>query len=551
MNGKNWALIFVYFNSFFVVWNNFNTFGLLHCFTIESTSTFLFLMNAPFKRAALLILDGWGHGTRPEASAIHLANTPFVDQLYQQYPHTELVTFGEEVGLPEGQMGNSEVGHLNIGAGRIVNQELVRINKAIRSGALKENPVLLAALEKAKTTNKALHLMGLLSDGGVHAHINHLKALCQIALDYGLTNIPIHAFLDGRDTGPNSGLEYLEDLLAFIEYTPIQLSSMIGRYYAMDRDQRWERIRLAYDLLIHNKGAAATDPIAALKEAYANGTTDEFVPALSCNEVAIQEEDVVLCYNYRTDRCRQITSALTQANSPALREGLIPVPLHYLTMTRYDEEFDGLHVLFEKENLKDTLGEVLARANKSQWRLAETEKYPHVTFFFSGGREAEFEGEQRFIEPSPKVATYDLQPEMSAVPLTNQLLQNLDKELVDFFVLNYANTDMVGHTGVMEAAIKAAETVDQCLARLIPVLLEKEYAVIIIADHGNSDCMVNEDGSPHTAHTTNMVPCFLVSNAPQTYRLQTGKLGDIAPTLLELLGLEQPTAMDGQSLLQQ
>ncbi|MGH1334850.1 MAG: 2,3-bisphosphoglycerate-independent phosphoglycerate mutase [Aureispira sp.] len=506
-------------------------------------------MNSPFQRAALLILDGWGHGTRPEASAIHLAHTPFVDQLYQQYPNSELITFGEEVGLPEGQMGNSEVGHLNIGAGRIVNQELVRINKAIQTGALKENPVLVAALEKAKKEDKALHLMGLLSDGGVHAHINHLKALCTIALEYGLSKIYIHAFMDGRDTGPTTGLGYLQDLLAHIQDTPIQLVSMIGRYYAMDRDQRWERIRLAYDLLLHGEGKKTNDPIATLKEAYANGTTDEFLPAISCADICIQEEDVVLCYNYRTDRCRQITSALTQPNSLALREGLIPLASHYLTMTRYDEGFVGLQVLFEKENLKETLGEVLEKANKTQWRLAETEKYPHVTFFFSGGREATFKGEKRFIEPSPKVATYDLQPTMSAIPLTNTVLENIEKDPADFFVLNYANTDMVGHTGVLDAAIQAAETVDQCLEKLVPTLLEKNYALIIIADHGNSDCMVNEDGSPHTAHTTNMVPCFLVTPSNTGYHLKDGKLADVAPTVLELLGLKQPKVMDGQSLL--
>lgn len=506
-------------------------------------------MNSPFQRAALLILDGWGHGTRPEASAIHLAQTPFVDQLYQQYPNSELVTFGEDVGLPAGQMGNSEVGHLNIGAGRIVNQELVRINKAIKTGALKENPVLVAALEKAKKEDKALHLMGLLSDGGVHAHIDHLKALCTIALDYGLSKIYIHAFMDGRDTGPTTGLGYLQDLLHHIQDTPIQLVSMIGRYYAMDRDQRWERIRLAYDLLLHKEGKKTTDPIAALKEAYANGITDEFLPAINCADVCIQEEDVILCYNYRTDRCRQITNALTQPNSLALREGLIPIASHYLTMTRYDESFVGLHVLFEKENLKDTLGEVLEKANKTQWRLAETEKYPHVTFFFSGGREAEFKGEQRFIEPSPKVATYDLQPSMSAPALTNTVLENLQKAPADFLVLNYANTDMVGHTGVLEATIQAAETVDQSLERLVPALLEKDYALIIIADHGNSDCMVNEDGSPHTAHTTNMVPCFLVTASSINYTLKDGKLADVAPTILELLNIEQPAVMDGQSLL--
>lgn len=506
-------------------------------------------MNRSYERVALLILDGWGQGSRPDASAIAQAHTPCVQQLYKDYPHSTLVTYGLEVGLPEGQMGNSEVGHLNIGAGRIVHQELVRINNAISSGELAQNTVLLDALRYARDQNKRVHFMGLLSDGGVHAHLNHLLALCDIALDEGLTNLHLHAFLDGRDTGPTTGKGFLQTLLHHIEDTPIQLATLIGRYYAMDRDQRWERIQLAYDLLTKSEGQAIDDPLAALQAHYDNGTTDEFMPAMVHQAAPIEAGDVVLCYNYRTDRCRQLTSALTQTGSPAQDAGLSPLNLHFLTMTRYDEAFEGIHVLFEKENLQQTLGEVLADAGKTQLRLAETEKYPHVTFFFSGGREEPFPGEKRLIVPSPKVATYDLQPAMSAVALTDTALQELETLPPHLLVLNYANTDMVGHTGVFEAAVQAAETVDHCLQRLLPALLQQEYAVLIIADHGNADCMINEDGSPHTAHTTNPVPCFLVTPSPWEGSLKAGKLGDVAPTLLDLLDLEQPTAMDGVSLL--
>lgn len=502
-----------------------------------------------FERVALLILDGWGHGPNPEASALAQAQTPFVDHLYPNYPNTTLVTHGNAVGLPEGQMGNSEVGHLNIGAGRIVHQELVRINNAIAQGNLAQNAVLLEALQTAQRAGKRVHFMGLLSDGGVHAHLRHLMALCDIALDQGLTEVYLHAFLDGRDTGPTTGTGYLRELLDHIDGTPVQLATIIGRYYAMDRDQRWERIQLAYDLLTQSKGTSIDDPVAAVQAHYDDGTTDEFMPPLVATAAAIEPGDVVLCYNYRTDRCRQLVSALTQPNSPAQSAGMLPLDLHGLTMTRYDEQFEGLGVLFEKENLTHTLGEVVAEAGLTQLRLAETEKYPHVTFFFSGGREAAFDGEKRLIVPSPKVATYDLQPAMSAVELTDTALRELAEAPPHLLVLNYANTDMVGHTGVFEAAVAAAEAVDGCLSRLVPALLAQEYGVLVIADHGNADCMVNADGSPHTAHTTNLVPCFLLSAEPTEMTLKEGKLGDVAPTLLELLGLEQPEAMTGTSLL--
>ncbi len=503
----------------------------------------------PFERVALLILDGWGKGLHPEASAIAQAQTPFVDQLYHQYPHTTLTTHGDVVGLPDGQMGNSEVGHLNIGAGRVVHQELVRINKAIQSGALAQTPVLLEALQTATQTGRRIHLMGLLSDGGVHAHLQHLLALCDMATAQGCTDIYLHAFLDGRDTGPTTGAGHLRTLLDHIDGTPVQLATIIGRYYAMDRDQRWPRIQKAYELLLQGKGDRVADPIAAVQAHYAQDTTDEFMPPFVVNEALVQPGDVVLCYNYRTDRCRQLVGALTQTNSPARAAGMLPLDLQFLTMTRYDEAFEGIGVLFEKENLTQTLGEVVSRAGLTQLRMAETEKYPHVTFFFSGGREASFEGEKRLIVPSPKVATYDLQPAMSAEALTDAALRELAAAPPHLLVLNYANTDMVGHTGVFAAAVAAAETVDGCLQQLVPALLERQYAVLVIADHGNADCMVHEDGSPHTAHTTNLVPCFLLTAAPMGRTLQTGKLGDVAPTLLELLGVAQPAEMTGRSLL--
>jgi 2,3-bisphosphoglycerate-independent phosphoglycerate mutase len=501
-----------------------------------------------YDKTALLILDGWGHGPNPKVSAIAQANTPFIKSLYQDYPNSELVTYGEEVGLPEGQMGNSEVGHLNIGAGRVVYQELVRINKAAKDHSLHENNVLTQALDYAKKQKKAVHLMGLLSDGGVHSHINHLKALCDATQEHQLSDVHIHAFMDGRDTAPNGGIGYMKDLLQHIEGSPIELASMIGRYYAMDRDKRWERIQLAYDLLLHDKGSKFEDPIKALEASYAANVTDEFIQPVSFNNASIKEGDVVLCFNFRTDRCRQITTALTQQDFP--EADMKAISLHYVTMTRYDNTFKNVNVLFEKKNLTNTLGEVLANAGKTQVRIAETEKYPHVTFFFSGGREAPFAQEKRLIVDSPKVATYDLQPEMSAENITNSILEEMDNHAPNFICLNYANADMVGHTGVFEAAIKAAETVDACVSRLVKNLLKHDYGIIIIADHGNSDFMINEDGSPHTAHTTNPVPCFFVANEVEGLTIKDGKLADVAPTILQLMQLQTSEEMDGSPLLQ-
>ncbi len=508
-----------------------------------------------YNKVLLAILDGWGHGPQPEVSAIAQAKTPFIDSLYQKYPNSELITYGEEVGLPDGQMGNSEVGHLNIGAGRIVYQELARINKAIKEKTLNDNETLVDALKYAKTNNVNVHLLGLVSDGGVHSHINHLKGICDITEEFGLEKVFIHAFMDGRDTSPTGGIDYLSDVAQHIENKAVKVASVIGRYYVMDRDKRWERVKLAYDLLVNGKGLATKDYLGELRNSYDNGKTDEFIePIVVTNDdnaplATISANDVVICYNFRTDRCREITQVLTQEDMPEFE--MQTIPLHYVTMTKYDESFKGVHVIFEKENLTNTLGEVLAKANKTQLRIAETEKYPHVTFFFNGGREALFEGETRSIVPSPKVATYDLQPEMSAVELTDVVTKAIEDNQPDFICLNYANADMVGHTGVFEAAMKAAETVDACTKRLIETAQKYDYAAIIIADHGNSDYMRNADGSPHTAHTTNPVPCFLVTKEVEKVTVKDGKLGDVAPTILELFGLEKPTEMNGESLITQ
>ena len=505
------------------------------------------------KRVLLVILDGWGHGPKPEVSAIAQADTPFVDSLYSQYPHAELTTFGEAVGLPEGQMGNSEVGHLNIGAGRVVYQELARINKAVRERELHQNPVLLETLRYAKANDKALHLFGLVSDGGVHSHHAHLAALCAIAAENGLEKIFIHAFTDGRDTDPKSGLGFIREVLDWVEPTGAQLASVVGRYYAMDRDKRWERTKLAYDLLVHGKGEATTDALQTIAARYAAGETDEFLMPIACVDAqgqplaTIAEGDAVICFNFRTDRPRQITTALTQKDLP--EHGMNTLKLYYTTMTRYDETYQGVHVLFTKDDVSNTLGEVLSNAGKTQVRIAETEKYPHVTFFFNGGREAPFAGERRIMIPSPKVATYDLKPEMSAIEVTDAIVGDIEQHQPDFICLNYANTDMVGHTGVFAAAMKAAETVDACLRRLLETALKHRYEAIIIADHGNSDYMVNDDGSPHTAHTMNPVPIFYVSGQPQADRIKDGKLGDIAPTILTLFGMDIPKEMDGEVLI--
>ncbi len=505
-----------------------------------------------FERTALLILDGWGIGTDPKADAIAAANTPFFDKIQAQYPHSQLTTHGLEVGLPEGQMGNSEVGHLNIGAGRVVYQELARIHKAVKDGEIKENPIFQQLLADAQKSGR-LHLMGLVSDGGVHSHIEHLLHLIDLATE--IPQVFVHAFMDGRDCDPQSGAQFLQTLQAHITTRPnTQLASLIGRYYAMDRDKRWERIKLAYDLLIEGKGAPTSEPLEALQASYAAGITDEFIAPMVCVDAqgkplgCIGEGDTVFCFNFRTDRCRQLTQALTQTNFADF--GMQRLPLRYYTMTRYDETYTDVGVIFEKDELRLTMGEVLAKAGKTQLRVAETEKYPHVSFFFSGGKESLFEGEERIMIPSPKVATYDLQPEMSAQGITEAVLTRLQADSVpDFICLNYANADMVGHTGVWEAAIKAAETVDGCLSQLVPALLAQEYAIIIIADHGNSDCMRNADGSPNTAHTTNPVPCLLLTPQAINGKLSNGKLADLAPTLLHLMQIPAPKEMTGSVLL--
>ena len=506
------------------------------------------------KKTILIILDGWGHGQKPEASAIAQANTPFVDSLYKKYPNSELITFGEDVGLPEGQMGNSEVGHMNIGAGRVVYQELARINKAIREKELHHNETLLKALNYAKQENKKVHLLGLVSDGGVHSHTEHLKALCDITQDQGLENVFIHAFTDGRDTAPGSGVHFLKEVLDHIENQSVKLASVIGRYYAMDRDKRWERVKLAYDLLVQGKGIHSKDILTTIKDSYAEGISDEFIKpivAVDDNNQAltkIEDGDMVLFFNFRTDRPRELTEILSQNDLPDF--GMHKLDLRFVTMTRYDQKFKNMDVLFTKDDITLPLGEVLANAGKTQTRIAETEKYPHVTFFFSGGNEKELEGERRIMIPSPKVATYDLKPEMSAYEITDAIIDDIRKNQPDFICLNYANTDMVGHTGIFAAGIKAAEVVDRCMKNLIEVCLEFDYGAIVIADHGNSDYMINEDGSPHTAHTLNPVPCILVDKDVEGISIKDGRLADIAPTLLGMMDIEQPDLMTGHSLIE-
>jgi 2,3-bisphosphoglycerate-independent phosphoglycerate mutase len=499
------------------------------------------------KKVLLCILDGWGHAKIPEVSAIAQAKTPFVDSLYEQYPNAELCTFGEDVGLPEGQMGNSEVGHLNIGAGRVVYQELVRINKAIEDDSIQENQAFKDLLTYSKSNNKSVHLLGLLSDGGVHSHIDHIIALSQILGKHGI-RVYLHMFLDGRDTSPTAGVDYLEKLMKHLPDSSV-ISSVIGRYFAMDRDRRWERIKKAYDLLTNGKGALTKDIIAEVKKNYGEGKTDEFMPPIKyekADQGVIKEGDAVFFANFRTDRPRQLTSALTQSDLPEY--DMLKMDLYYLTMTEYDESFQGIHVLFDKDKLSNTLGEVISRQGLKQLRIAETEKYPHVTFFFSGGREEKFENEHRILVNSPKVATYDLQPEMSAYELTDKLMAFIQEQAPDFIALNYANADMVGHTGVFEAAVKSAETLDDCLSRLIPHALQHEYVILIIADHGNSDIMINPDGTPHTSHTMNPVPIILLNPEDKNSKIESGKLADVAPTILNLMGLPVPPDMTGQNL---
>lgn len=504
------------------------------------------------KRVLLMILDGWGIATNKDVSAVDQARTPFMDSLYGRYANSRLEASGLAVGLPEGQMGNSEVGHMNIGAGRVVYQDLVRINKALEEHELDTNPVLMEAFRYALQNGKSVHFMGLLSDGGVHSHIQHLKGLITIAHKNGVKDLVIHAFMDGRDTDPKGGLNYLKDLQAHLSQTTGRIGTVIGRYYAMDRDKRWERVKLAYDLLVNGKGERTTDALAAVVKSYKDNVTDEFIKPIVVtaenNEPigSIREGDVVLCFNFRTDRGREITQVLTQQDFPD--HGMKKLNLHYVMLTTYDESFRGVKSLFEKDNLEKTLGEVVSDAGKKQIRIAETEKYPHVTFFFSGGRETVFDGETRILCPSPKVATYDMQPEMSAFDIRDKIIPELDAKSADFICLNFANPDMVGHTGVFEAAVKACETVDACAQKVTEAALRNGYATIIIADHGNAEVMINEDGSPNTAHTTNLVPCILVDDSYRG-KVKDGKLGDLAPTILKLMGIPVPKQMTGDVLL--
>ena len=502
------------------------------------------------KKVILIIMDGWGLGKIKSSDAIQNAQTPFVSSLYQKYPNSTLITCGEDVGLPEGQMGNSEVGHLNLGAGRVVYQELQRINVAIRSGEFQKNPVLLNAIRYAKENNKTLHLLGLVSDGGVHSHINHVKALASLCNTEGLKDVLIHAFTDGRDTDPKSGLRFLTELQEHLKTSTGEIATIIGRYYAMDRDNRWERVKLAYDAMISGIGFKTTDILGSVKKSYEEGKTDEFInPIINTNieNTKIKDGDVVISFNFRTDRCREITEVLTQVDMPTF--GMHKLNLHYTTMTQYDQSFEKVNVVFQNDDLKNTLGEILEQSKKIQIRIAETEKYPHVSFFFSGGREVPFEGEKRIMVPSPKVATYDLKPEMSAHELIAAIVPEIENKTADFICLNFANADMVGHTGVWNAVIKAVETVDTCVEKVVTAALANDYAVFLLADHGNADYEINADGTPNTAHSLNLVPFFIIDNE-WNGKLKSGKLGDIAPTILSMMQLPIPKEMTGNILVE-
>lgn len=498
-----------------------------------------------------MILDGWGKSPDPKVSAIDNANVPFITSLYTKYPNAQLRTDGLNVGLPEGQMGNSEVGHMNLGAGRIVYQDLAKINLAVKNKTLNQEKPLLDAFQYALENDKKVHFLGLVSNGGVHSHTSHLYGLLDAAQAYGLEKVFIHAFTDGRDVDPKSALVDLTNLQEYIKASNAKIASVIGRYYAMDRDKRWERVKLAYDLLTNAQGESTTDCIESIQKSYENNITDEFIQPIVCVDnngkplASIEENDVVIFFNFRTDRGRELTEVLSQKD---LHEfNMHKMNLYYVTMTNYDDTYKNVHVIYDKDNITETLGQVLEKARKTQIRIAETEKYPHVTFFFSGGREVPFEGETRILRNSPKVATYDLQPEMSAFELKDALIPELNKGEVDFVCLNFANGDMVGHTGIMEAAIKACEAVDVCVKEVVEAALANQYTTIIIADHGNCETMINPDGSPNTAHTTNPVPIILVD--PELKNIKDGVLGDIAPTILELMGIEKPAVMTGRSLL--
>lgn len=506
------------------------------------------------KKAILAILDGWGIATNPAVSAIDQANTPFMDSCYQNFPHTTLEASGLAVGLPFGQMGNSEVGHMNLGAGRVVYQNLAKLNIAVDNATLGKENIITEAFEYAKINNKKVHFIGLVSDGGVHSHINHLKGLLTAAHEYGLNdNVFVHAFTDGRDCDPHSGKGFIEEIIGHMKTTTGKLASVTGRYYAMDRDRRWNRVKLAYDAMVHGTGEQTVDVLQSIQNSYEKEVTDEFLMPMVClgqsnlPVATITDGDVVFCFNFRTDRGREITEVLSQADFPDY--GMKHLNLYYVTMTNYDKDFKNVKVVFDEEVLQGTLGEILERNGKKQIRVAETEKYPHVTFFFSGGREAEFLGESRILCPSPKdVPTYDFKPEMSAYDITEQILPEINNETADFICLNFANTDMVGHTGVFEAAVKAAETVDECIQKVATAGYEHGYTVFILADHGNSDVMINEDGSPNTQHSTNLVP-LIVMDKDRTWNLKPGKLGDIAPSILTAMDVAVPEVMTGDIII--
>jgi 2,3-bisphosphoglycerate-independent phosphoglycerate mutase len=503
------------------------------------------------KKALLIILDGWGIGKKDKSDVIHQAETPYIDMLNAKYPNSKLMTCGEDVGLPEGQMGNSEVGHLNIGAGRIVYQDLVRINKAIRDNSISKNTVLTDAFQYAKEKNKSVHFIGLIGPGGVHSMSLHLYKLCDLTKDYGLKNVLIHCLTDGRDTDPKSGLGYVTELTEYLKHSNGRIASLVGRYYTMDRDKRWERVKEGYDLMVHGKGTPSDNILRSIEKSYEAGITDEFIkPVIMTNEDGtpvgtIKEDDVVICFNYRTDRLRQITTVLTQKDMP--ESGMERIPLYYITMTTYDESFNGIKVVFDKQNVENTLGEIIARNGLKQIRIAETEKYAHVTFFFNGGREAEFQNEKRILIPSPKVATYDLKPEMSAFEVKDAIVYELKKQESHFICLNFANGDMVGHTGIYKAIEKAVKAVDSCVSEVVSVARDNGYSVMIMADHGNADYAMNEDGSPNTAHSLNPVPCILVDDDYKN--IEDGILADVAPTILTLMGLEIPSEMTGKVLI--
>lgn len=506
------------------------------------------------KKAILAILDGWGIGLDPTVSAIAQANTPFIDSCFENFPHTTLEASGIAVGLPFGQMGNSEVGHMNLGAGRVVYQNLVKLNLAVENATLGKENVITQAFEYASLNKKNIHFIGLLSDGGVHSHINHLKGLLTAAHEFGLQdNVFVHAFTDGRDCDPHSGKDFVKELLDHMKISTGKLASVIGRYYAMDRDKRWERVKLAYDLMVNGIGERTHDILTSIDQSYTSGITDEFLKPMVCLKesnlpvATIENGDVVFCFNFRTDRGREITETLSQKDFPDY--GMHHLSLYYVTMTNYDKDFKNIQVVFDESVLQETMGEVLEKNRRTQIRVAETEKYPHVTFFFSGGREALFDGERRLLCPSPKdVPTYDFKPEMSAFDITEKILPEIENESADFICLNFANTDMVGHTGVFSAAVKAAETVDQCIEKVATAAYNHGYAVFILADHGNSDFMINADGSPNTQHSTNLVP-LIVMDKDHTWNLKPGKLGDVSPSILKVMGIEIPEVMTGEILV--